>query len=111
MDSIVDSSLRPSQRRPLRVIQSEPSTSINSQSIGFDSEVYLSTGTPRHRSQRTGELPSSKDWLFIDRCGLVFHPLDEPLHGLGGVAMAAQQVGREHRWGAGQGTNGDVRAL
>lgn len=107
----MDSNLRPGQRRPLRVIQGEPSTSIDSQSIGFRSEVYLSTGTPRHRSQRTGELPASKDWLIIDRRGPVFHPLDEPLHGLRGFALAAQQVGREHRWGAGQGTNGDVRAL
>lgn len=56
MDSIVDSSLRPGQRRPLRVIQSEPSTSINSQSIGFHSEVYPSTGTSRHRPQWAGEL-------------------------------------------------------
>lgn len=111
MDPIVNSSLRPGQRRPLRVIQSEPSTSTNSQSIGFHSEVYLSTGTPGYRSQRTGELPSSKDWLIIDRHGSVFHPLNEPLHGLRGFALAAQQVGREHRWGAGQGTNGDVRAL
>lgn len=111
MDSIVDSSLQPGQRKPLRVIQSEPSTSTNSQGIGFHSKVYLSTGTPRHRPQRTGELPSSKDRLIIDRRGPVFHPLDEPLHGLRGFALAAQQVGREHRWGAGQGTNGDVRAL
>lgn len=111
MDSIVDSSLRPGQRRPLRVIQSEPGTSTNSQSIGFHSEVYLSTGTPRHRSQWTGELPSSKDWLIIDRRGAVFHPLDEPLHGLRGFALAAQQVGREHRWDVGQRANGDVRAL
>jgi hypothetical protein len=63
MDSIVDSSLRPGQRRPLRVIQSEPSTSINSQSIGFHSEVYPSTGTPRHRPQRTGELRPQRTGL------------------------------------------------
>lgn len=63
MDSIVDSSLRPGQRRPLRVIQSEPSTSINSQSIGFHSEVYASTGTPRHRPQRTGELRPQRTGL------------------------------------------------
>lgn len=101
MDSIVDSNLRPGQRRPLRMIQSEPSTSTNSQSVGFHSEAYLSTGTPRHRSQRTGVQPSSMDWLIIDRRGAVFHPLDEPLHGLRGFALAAQQVGRERRWGVG----------
>jgi len=112
MDSIVDSSLRPGQRRPLRVIQSEPSTSINSQSIGFHSEVYLSTGTSRHRPLRTGELrPQRIDSSSTGPVPPAFRPLDEPLHGLRGFAPAAQQVGREHRWAAGQGTNGDVRAL
>ena len=54
---------------------------------------------------------ASTNRLIIDRLGLVFHSREEPLHGLRGFAPAAQQVGREHRWGAGQGTNGDVRAL
>ena len=85
-------------------IHQQPEHRISFRSLS----VYWHT-TPQVATDRRAA--SSKDRLIIDRRGLVFHPLDEPLHGLRGFALAAQQVGREHRWGAGQGTNGDVRAL
>lgn len=85
-------------------IHQQPEHRISFRSLS----VYWHT-TPQVATDRRAA--SSKDRLIIDRRGLVFHPLDEPHHGLRGFALAAQQVGREHRWGAGQGTNGDVRAL
>lgn len=85
-------------------IHQQPEHRISFRSLSVHRHITPQAATDRRAA-------SSKDRLIIDRRGPVFHPLDEPPHGLRGFAPAAQQVGGEHRWDAGQGTNGDVRAL
>ncbi len=85
-------------------IYQQPEHRISFRSLSVHRHITPQAATDRRAA-------SSKDRLIIDRRGPVFHPLDEPPHGLRGFAPAAQQVGGEHRWDAGQGTNGDVRAL
>ena len=85
-------------------IHQQPEHRISFRSLSVHRHITPQAATDRRAA-------SSKDQLIIDRRGPVFHPLDESPHGLRGFAPAAQQVGGEHRWDAGQGTNGDVRAL
>lgn len=85
-------------------IYQQPEHRISFRSLSVHRHITPQAATDRRAA-------SSKDRLIIDRRGPVFHPLDESPHGLRGFAPAAQQVGGEHRWDAGQGTNGDVRAL
>lgn len=71
-----------------------------------------STVTARPRPGSVAPAAITKTAHSILRpCGHAPHPFDESLHRLRGFALSAQQVGGQHRRGAGQGTNGDVRAL